>query len=525
MSEFSESLPLVRRRSRGGRGWGWGFRGLQLLGALLLLMAMATGGVQTQQTVTVGSKKFTESYVLGEIAKKLLSDAGFSAVHKQGMGGTSILWEALKSGQIDAYPEYTGTIGEEILKKPGLNDLTQIKLALAPMGIETTGELGFNDTYALCMTQAKAQQLGITKISDLKQHPELIVGVTPEFLGRKDGWKPLSEKYGLNMQNVKGVEHALGYTALKAGQIDIKDAYSTDAKLAEYNLVVLQDDLNYFPQYKAVFLYRKVMPAGAVIALKKLEGTIDEKRMTALNAFAENSKDYTAAANEYFKDVQKDKPTTPIEEQSLASKILGWTGRHLELVVISLLLAILAGIPLGILASKPGPMGKLILGTAGVIQTIPSLALLALLVPVAGLGISGRTAVVALFLYSLLPIIRNTATGLQDIPPALREAAAGIGLTEQAQLWKVYMPMASRSILAGIKTSAVINVGTATLAGLIGAGGLGEPIISGLNLNDNATILQGAIPAAILALLVQGFFDTLDRVIIPKGLRLGQSRS
>jgi osmoprotectant transport system permease protein len=473
----------------------------------------------------VGSKKFTESYVLGEIAKKLLTDAGFKAEHKQGMGGTIILWQALKSGQIDAYPEYTGTIGEEILKQPGINRLDDIKKALQPMGIETTGELGFNDTYALAMTEKRASELGITKISDLKNHPELVVGITPEFLGRKDGWKPLSARYGLHMSNVKGVEHGLGYGALKAGEMDVKDAYSTDAKLAEYNLRVLKDDLNYFPQYKAVFLYRKQMPAGAVAALKKLEGTIDEKRMTALNASAESSKNYSEAASEYFVTKSGQATTTPIEQESLASRILRWTGRHLQLVGISLLFAILVGIPLGIWASKPGFTSAVILGSASVIQTIPSLALLALLVPVAGLGISWRTAVLALFLYSLLPIIRNTATGIQDVPASLKEAAAAIGLTPGARLWRVYLPMASRSILGGIKTSAVINVGTATLAGLIGAGGLGEPIISGLNLNDNATILQGAIPAAVLALLVQALFDTLDRVIIPKGLRLGQTHS
>ena len=464
--------------------------------------------------------------MLAEIAKKLLTDHGYRVEHKQGMGGTIILWEALKSGDIDAYPEYTGTIGEEILKKPGLNNLDDIKKALEPLGIETTGELGFNDTYALCMTEQRAKQLGITKISDLKQHPDLVVGVTPEFLDRKDGWKPLAQRYGLSMTNVKSVEHALGYTALKAGQIDIKDAYSTDAKLAEYNLVVLQDDLNYFPQYKAVFLYTKVLPQNAVDALKKIEGTIDEKRMTALNASAENSKNYVDAAAEYFA-TQKNataENAKPIEQESVAHSILRNTAVHLELVGLSLLFAILIGIPLGIWARKPGPLSATILGVSGVLQTIPSLALLALLVPIAGLGISWRTAVVALLLYSLLPIVRNTATGLQDVPAQLREAAAAIGLTEQQRLWKVYMPMASRSILAGIKTAAVINVGTATLAGLIGAGGLGEPIISGLNLNDPATILQGAIPAALLALLVQLLFDTLDRVIIPKGLRLGEVR-
>ena len=192
------------------------------------------------------------------------------------------------------------------------------------------------------------------------------------------------------------------------------------------------------------------------------------------------------------------------------------TLRHLELVGASLFLGIIAGIPLGIGASRPGPVSNFILATSGVIQTIPSLALLALLVPLPFFGISPVTAIFALFLYSLLPIVRNTATGLQDIPMAVRESAAALGLEPHAQLWKVFLPLASRTILAGVKTSAMITVGTATLAALIGVGGLGEPIISGLNLNDYNTILQAAIPAALLALLVQFFFDGLDRVFVPK---------
>jgi osmoprotectant transport system permease protein len=238
--------------------------------------------------------------------------------------------------------------------------------------------------------------------------------------------------------------------------------------------------------------------------------------MTRLNAQAERTKDYAVAAALYFG--QKPKRVSG----ELAAKIGRWTWRHLELVGASLLLAIVAGIPLGIRASRPGPVSDFILSATGVIQTIPSLALLALLVPIPFFGISAVTAIFALFLYSLLPIVRNTATGLQDISTAVRESAAALGLEPQAQLWKVFLPLASRTILAGIKTSAIINVGTATLAALIGVGGLGEPIISGLNLNDYSTILEGAIPAALLALLVQFVFDGLDRVIIPEGLRLKQ---
>ena len=473
--------------------------------------------VSAVEPVRIGSKKFTESYVLGEIARRTLNNAGISAEHRQGMGGTIILWQALRGAQVDAYPEYTGTIAHEILKRSDRVTLEQISSELAKFDIGITHPLGFNNTYALVMRRDRAKELGIRTISDLQKHPDLKFGFTHEFLDRQDGWRPLAGAYRLNSQNTIGIDHALGYDALRSGQIDVKDAYSTDAKIADYNLVVLDDDREFFPRYDAVFLYRLSLDEKIITALRGLEGKLDESTMTHLNAEAERTRDYTQAANLFFGD---NAGSSSGFGETFRDKLARWTIRHLELAGLSLLLSILVGIPLGIWASRGGALGHVILGFAGVVQTIPSLALLALLVPLPFFGISVRTAIAALFLYGLLPIVRNTATGLQDIPRGLRESAIALGLSSRARLWQIYLPMASRSILAGIKTSAVINVGTATLAALIGAGGLGEPILSGLNLNDHATILQGAIPAAILALLVQWLFDLLDRVLIPKGLRL-----
>jgi osmoprotectant transport system permease protein len=467
--------------------------------------------------VVIGSKKFTESYVLGEIAKRTLTDAGIPAEHRQGMGGTIILWEALRGGQIDAYPEYTGTIATEILKSDSTLSLDQIRNSLEKVGVGTTAPLGFNNTYALVMRRSEAQRLGIRTISDLQRYPELKFGLTHEFLERQDGWRPLRQRYGLPQQNIIGIDHALGYSALANGSIDVKDAYSTDAKIEQNDLFVLEDDLHFFPKYEAVFLFRSSTRADAIAALRGLEGTLDETRMIRLNAEAERTKNYATAANLYF---ERNARSPNSLNDSFPRKLARWTLRHLQLAGFSLLLSIIVGIPLGIVASRGGPVGHVILGFAGIVQTIPSLALLALLVPLPFFGISIRTAIAALFLYGLLPIVRNTATGLQDIPRSLRESAVALGLSPISRLWEVYLPMASRSILSGIKTSAVINIGTATLAALIGAGGLGEPIISGLSLNDRVTILEGAIPAAVLALLVQWCFDLLDRVLIPKGLRL-----
>jgi osmoprotectant transport system permease protein len=314
------------------------------------------------------------------------------------------------------------------------------------------------------------------------------------------------------------VDHTLGYVGLLNGEIDVKDAYTTDAKIAENDLVVLTDNLKFFPQYRAVFLYRLDTPPAAISAIRRLEGTLSESRMIHLNEIAERTKNYTAAADSYFTPVGQGGGI--VSTESFWHKLSRWTLRHLMLVGLSLAAAIAIGIPLGVFASRPGFVSELILAITGLIQTVPALALLALLVPIPFLGISPVTAIVALFLYGLLPIVRNTATGLRDISPQIREAAEVLGLKPRTRFLKVFLPLASPSILAGIKTSAIINIGSATLAALIGAGGLGEPIISGLNLNDHTTSLEGAIPAALLAIVAEGLFYLLDRLLIPRGLQL-----
>jgi osmoprotectant transport system permease protein len=364
------------------------------------------------------------------------------------------------------------------------------------------------------MRREQAERLGIQHISDLNRYPRLPLGLSHEFLGRDDGWTPLCARYGLHMRNVRGMDHTLAYEALAKGAIDLMDAYSTDARIAQADLVALRDDRGFFPQYQAVFLYRLNTERRVLQALRSLEDTVTERRMIQLNAIAERTSDYSKAAASYFHG------RVLSQTDSLPSNLARWTARHLLLVGLSLSGSILLGIPLGIWASRPGWVSEMILGITGVVQTIPSLALLALLVSIPCLGIGPQTAITALLLYGLLPIVRNTASGLQDIPRPIRESVEALGLEPRAQLVKVFLPLASRSILAGIKTSAVINVGAATLAALIGAGGLGEPIVSGLNLNDSALILEGALPAAFLALLVQTAFRCLDRLLIPKGLRL-----
>jgi osmoprotectant transport system permease protein len=478
-----------------------------------------------QMLVRVGSKAFTENVVLAELVVHLAESEGFTAEHVEGLGGTRLLWEALLAGQIDVYPEYTGTMSEEILAGKNVRGVPALRSHLATLGLELTEPLGFNNTYVLGMKEDRAAELGIRTISDLRDHPELALRFSNEFMKRADGWEALATRYNLPHEDVRGLEHALAYEALDQGVIDVTDLYATDAKIEKLQLRRLVDDLQHFPQYHAVYVYRADLRERApslVAALHSLEGTIDAATMTSLNARVElDSVRETQAAADYLAKTRNLQAT--VREKSTFRDIMRYTGEHLNMVGVSLIAAMLVAVPLGVAAARWRRLAQPILGVAGIIQTIPSIALLVLLIrPISYVSneLGYPQAVVALFLYSLLPIIRNTYTGLHSISPQMIESAAALGLPASVRLWKIELPLASRTVLAGIKTAAVINVGFATLGGFIGAGGYGEPIFTGIRLNDYGVILQGALPAAALALLVQGLFEIVDRLVVPRGLRL-----
>lgn len=485
-----------------------------------VLMLNACQNTRQMTEVKVGSKKFTESVILGELFALLTQSAGAKAVHEKELGGTQVLWKALLRGDIDVYPEYTGTISHEILSGTELSSEEEIRDALEAKGIRMSRPLGFNNTYAIGMKERVAAEHNVTKISDLRRHPDFQFGFTSEFMDRSDGWPALRHRYSLPHQDVRGLDHDLAYRGLESGSIHATDLYSTDAEIQYYNLRVLEDDENLFPKYYAVLLYRddlEVRAPKVVSALLKLEDFIPEAQMVKMNARAKLDKvpenrvaaDFLAA----FLSLE-----TQVYDETMLERLLKNTLAHLFLVCISLTPAILISIPLGILAARHGRVGQAILGIAGIIQTIPALALLVFMIPL--LGIKAPPAIAALFLYSLLPIIRNTYAGLHDIPSPVRESASALGLPPLSRLWLVELPMASRAILAGIKTSAVINVGFATLGALIGAGGFGQPILTGIRKDDIGLILEGAVPAAVLALLVQGLFELAERGVVSKGLRI-----
>jgi osmoprotectant transport system permease protein len=504
------------------------------------LVALASAAVAlAAPTLTVGSKRFTESYILGEILKQTAQSAGeASATHSQGLGNTAIVLNALTTGSIDIYPEYTGTIAKEILKLDGVPSLAELNANLAPMGLAVAVPLGFNNTYALAMRGDDARAKNIARLSDLKAHPDVRLGLSQEFIGRADGWPGLKRTYELPFDTPRGIDHGLAYEAIAQRQVDAIDIYSTDAKIDKYGLTVLDDDRKYFPRYDAVLLYRADLPQRLPktwAALAKLEGTIDDASMRRMNAAAElDNKDFaTVAANFLARQ-----PGTAVSAGTSAkaggfddfwNKLFGpdfarLTLEQLGLVFLSLAASIAMGIPLGILAAKRPATEGVIIGTTGVVQTIPSLALLAILIPLTG-RIGAVPAYIALALYALLPIVRNTHTALAQISRGMIQAAESLGMRPGTILQKIELPLAAPTILAGIKTSAVINVGTATIAAFIGAGGYGERIVTGLALNDHAMLLAGAIPAAVMALLIERGFRYSERWFLPAGLRREPARN
>jgi len=499
----------------------------------LALLVLLVGACRSPEpgTFTAGSKAFTESVTLGEILAAQIRQATggeVQATHRAELGGTRILWEALLAGDIDAYVEYSGTLEQEIFA--GISS-DSISARLAALGVGRTAPLGFNNTYVLGTTKRFAEQTGLGTLSGAAEHARsasrgassgtqpIRFGLTNEFMDREDGWPMLVRQYGFDPAAARGLQHDLAYRALLGGSVDVIDLYSTDAEIKQYDLITLEDDRGAFPRYDALILYRLDLPARQRMALRALEGTIPESTMVAMNAAARVDSEPPASIAHAFVSSQAETnaagraargEVVPLaESESRAARMARHTADHLVLVGISLGLAILAALPLGIWAALRAGAGRVILGAVGVLYTIPALAMLVFMIPL--LGIGTVPAVVALFLYSLLPIVRNTHAGITGMDAALRESARALGLSTAFRLRHIDLPLAVPTILAGVKTAAVINIGTATLGALIGAGGLGQPIVTGIRLGDTALILEGAIPAALLALAAQGAFDLVER--------------
>ena len=469
------------------------------------------------ETVTVASKRFTESYILAEIiAQTLKNNTDYEIKTKLGLGNTTILFNALLQGNIDVYPEYLGTITKEILKEDGTLSLEQINQRLLPLKLQAGVFLGFQNSYALAMRKDQAMQLGITTIADLAKHPSLKIGFSHEFLGRPDGWPSIQKVYGLSNLSAKGLDHGLSYSALEKKQVDLIDAYTTDAQLSNEKIVLLIDKQKFFPSYEAVLLYRiesfKDKPK-AFLALEGLSQKISQIEMRNMNAAVEGQGlTFSSTAQSFITKEQLASEPLSFMRQLFGPDFLRLSYEHSLLVFLSLFIAMMIGIPLGILTFFNPSVGNPMLYVSGVFQTIPSLALLAFLITIFQ-TIGPLPAITALSLYALLPIIENTNTGLLTVNPALRESARALGANKWICLIKIELPAAIPSIVSGIKIAAITATGTATIAAFVGAGGYGERIAQGLATNNTQTMLAGAIPAAIFATLLQALISLYARFV------------
>jgi len=483
-----------------------------LLACLLPLVTSAA------ERIVVGSKIFTEAYILGEIAAQTIEGHSRIPVNRKlGMGSTGILFESVKSGAIDVYADYTGTLAEAIIKNPNLRSLDEIAQALAALDLVISRPLGFNNTYALAVKEAFAAKYHLHTIGDLLPLQSTIkAAFSYEFMDRQDGYRGMLDRYQLsfNPRQVKRMEHSLSYQAIGDDAVDLIDVYSTDAKIRKLGLRVLRDDRAYFPSYQAVWVARKSFVEKHPVewrALLTLDGIITEAAMLEMNAQADIQKIGFEQIAARFLGAERALTDTQW------SKFIDRTAEHLWLVGVALLFSILIGVPLGIAAVRFHAAGQAILLLSAVIQTVPSLALLCFLIPLFGVGTA--PALVALCLYSLLPVVLNTYTGINSIDARHLENARAFGLSRTQILLRIVLPLASPTLLAGIKTATIVSIGTATLAALVGAGGYGAPIVSGLALNDVPTILTGAVPAAAMALLAHGVFEVLELLLVPAGLR------
>ncbi|MEO0616252.1 MAG: glycine betaine ABC transporter substrate-binding protein [Pseudomonadota bacterium] len=479
-----------------------------LIAALLLVASTAAA-----EPVRIGSKNFTESYLLAEIAAQLLEARGIDVVRQFGLGGTKICYDALRAGEIDLYPEYTGTIAAAILGDTTLEDVTA---PLAEQGLATYSPPGFNNTYVLALRREIAESRGLSQISDLIGQTGIDAALSHEFRARNDGWPALSAHYGLTLGS-RGIEHGLAYEALASGGADLTDAYSTDGELSRADLILLDDDRAFFPRYDAVWLARTTLAADVVAALAELEGQIDEATMQALNARAAlDGEGIPTVAASFLVSSGLADADAPVPSQ-FWSRLAENTARHIQLTLAALLLAGVAGVTLALVLQPFARAASALLYVCGLLQTVPSIALLALMIPLVGIGVV--PAVIALFLYALLPIVRATLTAINAIEPVYLTVADALGMTAAERRRHVLVPLAMPHIIAGLRTAAVIAIGTATLAAFIGAGGLGQPIVTGLALNDTGLILEGAVPAALLAIATDLVFDLLERRLVPPHLR------
>ncbi len=478
--------------------------------ALFSLIVLFSCSASAEKSVRVSSKVFTEGYVLAEIISQHLENRGMDVDRNFGLQDR-IAYASLLSESTDMYIDYSGTLAKVELKAQAKMTFDEVASAFKEKGVLFFSPFGFSNTYALAMKRSFAEEKGIKKISDLKGK-DLRVAFSPGFAERNDGWSSIKNAYGIDFK-YEIIDHGLLYKAVSSNAMDLVDVYSTDAKIGKNDMVLLEDDLNVFPAYEAAIVARVDLSPKVVQHLKDLENTIDTDLMMKMNGKVEFDKmTFCKVASDFLFEKGLAKEERDCGGRIDVAEIMQQTWETLYLTFVALFGAILVSIPLGIILYRVDLkwLTQPVLGLSGILQTIPSLALLFFMIPVFQ-QTGPLPAIVGLFLYSILPILRNTMTALTSVDRKLVEVGVGIGLTRNQVLGQVELPIAAPVILAGVRTAAVISVGTATFAAFIGAGGLGESIVQGLTMNDNMLMLQGVIPASILAITIELMFEFIEK--------------
>lgn len=505
--------------------------------ATLLLGTLCLASPAAAEPIVIGSKNFAENRLLGEMFAQLIEQrTGLAVDRRLGLAGTQVCFDAVRSGAIDLYPEYTGTGLVSILRLPPAGDaartLTQVRKGFRRYDLVWLAPLGFENSYEIAVPAELARRHSLRTISDLVPlAPELTAGFGYEFAQRPDGLPGLERVYGLSFAEVVTMQQALKVRAAAEGRVQVLDVYTTDGRILKWNLQVLRDDRDFFPPYQAAPLARRQTLAEhpeIALALSELAGLLDAERMRGYNrALQDGGASEQQIAHRALREIGLlEEVGSPAERRPeeggrwrrlfAPGPLLRRLGEHLALTGLALGLGVGLAVPLGVVLERRRPLAEPLIRAVGVTQTIPSIALLAFMIPLFGVGF--LPAVVALWLYSLFPILRNTYTGIRDADPEAAEAALALGMTPVQVLVRVRLPLAAPVILAGVRTAAVLTVGTATLAAFIGAGGLGEPIVTGLQLADTARILSGAIPAAALAIVTDLALAGVERLVAPRGV-------
>jgi glycine betaine/choline ABC-type transport system substrate-binding protein/ABC-type proline/glycine betaine transport system permease subunit len=546
-------------------------------------------GSRTGNRIVVGGKNFTEQLILSEMTSQYLSSLGYRTVLKNGLGST-LMRTAQINGELDVVWEYTGTslilYNHVTDKLDEAQTYQRVKTLDAQRGLAWLNQSDIDNTYAVAVPRAKLGDM--RTLSDLalrirqnqadgqdKHGTGNQLAMDAEFGGRSDGLRPMLATYGITLprRDIKQMDPGLVYTALKNGQVSAGVVYTTDGRVAGFDLALLADDRHYFAAYRATPVVRQAtLNANPALAgqLNALAAKLDTQTMTALNkrvdidqvsiasvahdflvenhlvANAVNASVTLATANAR-NAAPSSGASSPLAAASLSTlssnastphkaptsgligflksdwrNLLRLTLQHIELVALAVGAAILVGVPVGLAMSRVPWLASSMLAVGTVLLTLPSIALFGLMIPVfsrIGQGIGTLPAVVAVFLYSLLPIMRNTYLALKHVDPGIREAGTGIGMTLGQRLRYVELPLAIPGIMSGVRMAVVMNIGVMTIAAVIGAGGLGVLILHAISQSNMSKVAVGAVLVSVLAMVMDLLLARLQRALTPKGIQ------